>query len=56
MARVLLKRCASCREYTLQDTCRCGGQAQPNRPPKYSPEDPYGTYRRRLKRLVREAP
>lgn len=52
MANVLLKRCTACKEYTLATTCpRCGGQAKPNRPAKYSPEDNYGEYRRRLKRL-----
>ena len=30
---------------------RCGGQAKPNRPAKFSPEDNYGEYRRKLKRL-----
>lgn len=48
----LLKRCTACRDYTLQETCvHCGGRALVNRPPKYGPEDPYGSYRRRLKKL-----
>lgn len=52
MAHVLLKRCTQCQEYTLQETCpRCGGAAKPNRPAKFSPEDAYGEYRRKLKRL-----
>lgn len=52
MANVLLKRCLACKEYTLQDACpRCGGAAKPNRPAKFSPEDQYGEYRRKLKRL-----
>lgn len=52
MASVLLKRCTQCKEYTLQETCpRCGAAAKPNRPAKYSPEDPYGEYRRKLKKL-----
>lgn len=52
MANVLLRRCLACKEYTLQDTCpRCGGAAKPNRPAKFSPEDQYGEYRRKLKRL-----
>ena len=52
MASVLLKRCTQCQEYTLQETCpRCGAPAKPNRPAKFSPEDLYGEYRRRLKRL-----
>lgn len=52
MASVLLKRCTGCHEYTLQETCpRCGAPAKPSRPAKFSPEDLYGDYRRRLKRL-----
>ena len=52
MASVLLKRCTGCREYTLQETCpRCGAKAKPNRPAKFSPEDNFGEYRRRLKKL-----
>lgn len=52
LSNVLLKRCTKCQEYTLQDTCpRCGAAAKPNRPAKFSPEDQYGEYRRKLKRL-----
>ena len=52
MASVLMKRCTSCKEYTLQETCpRCGAKAKPNRPAKFSPEDQYGEYRRKLKKL-----
>ena len=52
MASVLLKMCTACKEYTLQETCpRCGAKAKPNRPAKFSPEDQYGEYRRRLKKL-----
>lgn len=55
MARVLLHRCLGCGEYTLRETCPyCGGQARPNRPAKFSPEDHYGEYRRRLKVQDRE--
>ena len=52
MASVLLKRCTKCQEYTLKEACpRCGAKAIPNRPAKFSPEDSYGEYRRKLKRL-----
>lgn len=45
-----------CRVYTLKDTCRvCGEPTVSPHPPRFSPEDPYGEYRRRLKReLMRE--
>ena len=52
MASVLLKRCSACQEYTMQEACpRCGAKAIPSRPAKFSPEDAYGEYRRKLKRL-----
>jgi H/ACA ribonucleoprotein complex subunit 3 len=53
--KALLKLCTVCQEYTLHETCtHCGGQAAPNRPAKFSPEDHHGEYRRQLKLLVRE--
>ena len=52
MASVLLKACTACHEYTLRETCpRCGAPAKPNRPAKFSPEDNFGEYRRKLKKL-----
>jgi H/ACA ribonucleoprotein complex subunit 3 len=45
-------RCPKCEEYTLQEACpRCATRAKDPRPAKFSPEDPYGEYRRKLKRL-----
>ena len=52
MSGPLLHFCAVCKEYTLRDVCpQCHGPAKPNRPAKFSPEDHYGDYRRKLKRL-----
>lgn len=52
MSNALMKFCAKCQDYTLKDTCpRCGGKAIQNTPAKFSPEDHYGEYRRKLKRL-----
>ncbi|MDI6702582.1 RNA-protein complex protein Nop10 [Methanothermobacter wolfeii] len=46
-----MKRCRSCGEYTLRDVCpHCGGATGVVYPPKFSPEDRYGKYRRKLKR------
>ncbi|MFP4000635.1 MAG: RNA-protein complex protein Nop10 [Thermoplasmata archaeon] len=46
-----IKKCLSCEEYTLQDHCeRCGKKTVDPKPPKYSPEDKYGEYRRKQKR------
>lgn len=36
-------------DYTLKERCKCGGVAVIVRPPKYSPEDKYGEYRRKAK-------
>lgn len=37
--------------YTLGDTCPvCGGTAVNSAPAPFDPDDPYGDYRRRLKR------
>lgn len=50
---VLIKHCPKCHEHTLKPSCpACGSPTVPDAPAKYSPEDPYGKYRRDLKRLV----
>jgi H/ACA ribonucleoprotein complex subunit 3 len=52
MANALMRYCPACRDYTLKDVCpRCGGKAVQNTPAKFSPEDNYGEYRRKLKKL-----
>lgn len=52
MSNPRMRYCAKCDDYTLQDTCpKCKGAAKPNVPAKYSPEDHYGEYRRKLKKL-----
>ena len=43
-------KCEACTAYTMKETCRCGGKAVTVRPPKYSPEDKYGHYRRKVKK------
>jgi H/ACA ribonucleoprotein complex subunit 3 len=41
--------------YTLDDSCpKCGADATNTAPAPFSPEDPYGEYRRALKRANRE--
>jgi len=48
-----MKRCRSCGEYTLKEVCpHCGGRTGIIYPPKFSPEDKYGVYRRKLKREI----
>jgi len=46
-------RCTACRTYTMKPRCpQCSHRAATPTPPKYSPEDRYGEYRRRLRELV----
>ncbi|KYK35467.1 MAG: RNA-protein complex protein Nop10 [Theionarchaea archaeon] len=45
-----LKKCTVCGKYTLKDVCTCGGRADTVKPPRFSLEDKYGKYRRKLKR------
>lgn len=47
---VHMSKCAGCGKYTLKEVCDCGGRAVSARPPKYSPEDKYGEYRRTVKK------
>jgi H/ACA ribonucleoprotein complex subunit 3 len=49
-----LQKCPTCGFYTLQGTCPRDGAAtiKPG-PAKYSPEDPYGKYRRLAKQQAK---
>ncbi len=48
--KTLLRRCPSCHEYTMAAKCpRDGAATEVPLPPRYSPEDRYGEYRRKLK-------
>ena len=45
----LMFRCGECARYTLGKECpKCGSATQSPLPPRYSPEDRYGKYRRML--------
>jgi len=48
----LLRKCRKCAVYTLQtEECpSCGGDLRVPHPAKFSVEDKYGEYRRKLKR------
>ena len=47
-------KCKECGRYTLSEKC-CGVQAVTPKPAKFSPEDPYGNYRRKAKELMHES-
>ena len=43
-------KCSKCNRYTLQETCPiCDERTMTPIPPRYSPQDKYGKYRRKLK-------
>ena len=44
-------KCTSCGNYALKEKCDCKGLALNPKPPKYSPEDKYSSYRRKAKEL-----
>ncbi len=48
-------KCSKCGKYTLKKIC-CGVKTISPKPAKFSPEDKYGSYRRRVKKdkLVEE--
>jgi len=41
--------CARCGKYTLKQVCDCGGKTESSLPPKYSPDEKYAEYRRKVK-------
>ena len=42
-------KCKKCNSYTLKEKCSCGGIAVTVKPPKFSLEDKFGSYRRKVK-------
>ncbi len=47
--------CDKCREYTLKEKCPiCEKKTIQNKPPKFSPEDKYGKYRRMTKNDINQ--
>jgi len=50
-----IAKCMACGAYSYGSKClKCGAATASPHPPRFSPEDKYGHYRRRLKKLVRE--
>jgi len=45
-----MRKCPKCGRYTLKDICpECGEKTINPEPPRYSPQDKYGKYRRMMK-------
>ncbi|HIP66716.1 MAG TPA: RNA-protein complex protein Nop10 [Candidatus Nanopusillus sp.] len=50
-----IRKCPKCRIYTFREICpRCNNKTNRAIPPKFSPEDPWGKYRRKMKRKLLE--
>jgi H/ACA ribonucleoprotein complex subunit 3 len=50
-----IRKCSVCGVYTLKVKCTsCGSETVLAKPAKFSPEDPYGSYRRMMKRETHE--
>ncbi|MBI4452355.1 ribosome biogenesis protein [Candidatus Woesearchaeota archaeon] len=42
-------KCHICKKYTMKEECTCGNKTVMAKPLKYSPDDKYGSYRRKAK-------
>jgi H/ACA ribonucleoprotein complex subunit 3 len=49
--RSVLKKCEICGTYTLKDICSCQNPTSHAQPPRFSPQDRFGEYRRKLKAI-----
>jgi H/ACA ribonucleoprotein complex subunit 3 len=52
--RSILRKCEVCGKYTLKALCSCGNKTKIPQPPRYSPQDRYGEYRRKLKNIKKK--
>ena len=49
-----MRKCKLCGEYTFSAACaKCKGKTAPPLPPKFSPEDKYGKWRRKAVKSVK---
>jgi|GEM_PF-2676530 len=51
MTSVQILQCPRCSSYALTEQCSCGSVRLSPKPPKYSPDDRYASYRRQYKEL-----
>lgn len=54
MKHLTILKCPACKSYALSESCPCGAARVSPRPPKYSPEDKYGRYRRLAKQQAQK--
>ena len=51
----LMRKCPNCGDYTLKETCqKCGIKTKNPNPAKFSLQDNYGEYRRKLKKEIEQ--
>lgn len=51
--KTLLKKCGNCKLYTIKSICsKCNQDTISPLPPRFSIEDRYGKYRRKLKKQI----
>lgn len=48
-----IRKCPKCLNYTFKEKCpKCGENTRRVIPPKFSPDDKYGDYRRKIKKKI----
>ncbi|MCS7104552.1 MAG: RNA-protein complex protein Nop10 [Thermofilaceae archaeon] len=56
VSRWLLRKCKACGVYTFKNKCpSCKSEVHIPHPPKFSPEDKYGKYRRMMKKNLQNS-
>ncbi len=46
-----IRKCLNCGRYTFKEVCPyCGSKTRSVLPPKFSPDDKWGNYRRKMKK------
>ncbi|UCH89435.1 MAG: RNA-protein complex protein Nop10 [Thermoplasmata archaeon] len=56
-AKLALRKCPECNAYTMKVECtNCKNETVIPKPARYSPEDKYGHYRRKLKKRLNIEP
>ncbi|MFO7967525.1 MAG: RNA-protein complex protein Nop10 [Archaeoglobaceae archaeon] len=49
--KLRMRKCRECGAYTLEEVCpKCGAGTFIPVPPRFSPQDPYGKYRRKFRK------
>lgn len=52
--RSIMRKCEICGIYTLKERCSCKNLTSVPIPPRFSPQDRFGEYRRKLKAIQKK--